>query len=555
MTMAVPARALPIVALWALTGLAACTFVRPQTTTSPPTTIAQPPPPPGPPAPGPLPVIGQPAVVPAEPLPDRFESKDFIVTFAREGDTAASLAARHLGDPAKAWLIEDHAGARVFESGQEVVIPRRDLNAVGVLPTGYQLVPVLVYHNIGPERRGRLLMAARTFEEQMRYLHAEGYRAISLDELLGFVQGRRQVPRRAVLLAFDDGYRSFLEHAHPVLRELGFTATLFVYTDFLGGRSALSWPELRQLLAEGFDVQAHSKTHADLRRRGGESDAGYAARMERELAVPLALFRKHLGRGSESLAYPYGATDDELAGHVVRHGHIAGFTVRRQANPAFVSPLAIGRAQIYAEMTPAEFARTLTVFQDEPLHVVVPDEPAALAATSGPDDRARTPRQRLAAPHNARAEALERQRHLRQALEARLVALTIDPDDTATVAAVDRLQARIDRAVTALLDEGQRLAARAMHKEARQRFLVTLALDPANRTAFEALQGGVPEVTFIVHTVRPGDTLAALAELYYGDHLRADVIAETNRLPVNARLVSGRSLRIPEIPGVPFLPR
>jgi peptidoglycan/xylan/chitin deacetylase (PgdA/CDA1 family) len=553
MTMAVPARALAIVALWAVTGLAACTLVRTPTTTPPPTTVA-PQPSVAPPAP-PAPAIAAPAEIPVEPLPDRFESKDFIVTFARAGDTAASLAARHLGDPAKAWLVEDYTGTRAFESGQEVVIPRRDLNPVGVVPTGYQLVPVLVYHNIGPERRGRLLLAARTFEEQMRSLHAEGYRTIGVGDLLAFVRGGRQLPRRAVLLAFDDGYRSFLEHARPVLKELGLTATLFVYTDFLGGGSALGWRDLQQLLADGFDVQAHSKTHGDLRRRGGESATDHAARLERELAVPLALFRKHLGRSSESVAYPYGAIDDEVTAQVARHGYVAGFTVRRQANPAFAAPLAIGRAQIYADMTPADFARTLTVFQDEPLHALVPDDPDPPAARPAHDGRAPTPRQRLAAPHTARAEALERQRYLRPALEARTVALTIDPGDVETAAAIVRLQQRIDRAVAGLLDEGQRLAARAMHREARQRFLAALALDPTCRPAFEALQGGIPDATFIVHTVRPGDTLATLAELYYGDHLRADVIAETNRLPVNARLVSGRSLRIPEIPGVPFLPR
>jgi tetratricopeptide (TPR) repeat protein len=53
--------------------------------------------------------------------------------------------------------------------------------------------------------------------------------------------------------------------------------------------------------------------------------------------------------------------------------------------------------------------------------------------------------------------------------------------------------------------------------------------------------------------VRSGDTLAALAQRYYGDRSRSEVIWETNQLPPNPRLVAGTILKIPEIPGVPFV--
>ena len=116
-------------------------------------------------------------------------------------------------------------------------------------------------------------MAASTFREQMQYLKANGYRVISLRELVEFTRLERQLPQRSVVLTFDDGYKSFRQHAYPVLKELGFPATLFVYTDYVGaGRNALSWQDLRELGAEGVDVQAHSKTHQDLRRITGEPD-------------------------------------------------------------------------------------------------------------------------------------------------------------------------------------------------------------------------------------------------------------------------------------------
>jgi peptidoglycan/xylan/chitin deacetylase (PgdA/CDA1 family) len=182
------------------------------------------------------------------------------------------------------------------------------------------------------------------------------------------MQGRRQLPKRSVVLTFDDGYRAFREFAYPILKELGFTATLFVYTDYVGaGRNALSWDELKTLQAEGFDVQAHSKTHGDLRRAAGETDAQFSRRMQLELAEPLKLFQRYLGRPSERLAYPYGRADDEVVAKTKEVGYVAAFTVRRQGSPAFVHPLRVNRSQIYSEMSLEDFVKNLNVYHQEDL--------------------------------------------------------------------------------------------------------------------------------------------------------------------------------------------
>jgi hypothetical protein len=163
--------------------------------------------------------------------------------------------------------------------------------------------------------------------------------------------------------------------------------------------------------------------------------------------------------------------------------------------------------------------------------------------------------ERLAALHNQHSEQLEGRGLLRRALEERTIALTINPSDRRAQDAHKRLEARIAQDVIHLLEEGRDLLRRGLPGEARQRFLTVLSLEPTNRAAFETIQNEVREVMYIVHTVRAGDTLASVAELYYGDRFRAEVLAETNRLPVNARLVAGRTLRIPEIPGVPIVLR
>jgi tetratricopeptide (TPR) repeat protein len=178
--------------------------------------------------------------------------------------------------------------------------------------------------------------------------------------------------------------------------------------------------------------------------------------------------------------------------------------------------------------------------------------PGAAPAAAGAS-RPLSPRQELAAKHRAEAERLEREGELRRALDLWKIARIIDKDDAAAREGQTKLEGRIEGAVAQRLQEGRAALQRSSHVEARRRFLAALAMDPFNRTAFDALQNDVREVESITHTVRAGDTLATLAQRYYGDRLRGEVIWETNQLPPNPRLVAGTTLKIPEIPGLPFL--
>jgi tetratricopeptide (TPR) repeat protein len=181
--------------------------------------------------------------------------------------------------------------------------------------------------------------------------------------------------------------------------------------------------------------------------------------------------------------------------------------------------------------------------------------PAAPAASSPPVAPAPRPdpRELLAAGHREEARALERDGDLRRALDEWKIALTINPDDASARESLKALEGRIERTVAEKIEAGRAALARGVRAEARRQFLAALALDPANRTAFEALRTEAREVEFLTHTVRQGDTLQSLAQRYYGDRSRSEVIWETNQLPPNPRLTAGMILKIPEIPGVPFV--
>jgi tetratricopeptide (TPR) repeat protein len=179
--------------------------------------------------------------------------------------------------------------------------------------------------------------------------------------------------------------------------------------------------------------------------------------------------------------------------------------------------------------------------------------PIAAPAPPPPPPPPPDPRAPLVARHREQAEALERDGQLRRAADEWQIVLTIDPTDAAARKSLTALEGRVERTVTEKIEAGKAALARGVQAEARRQFLAALALDPANKTAFNALQNEAREVEYITHTVKQGETLASLAMRYYGDRSRLEVIWETNQLPPNPKLVAGMTLKIPEIPGVPFI--
>ena len=236
-------------------------------------------------------------------------------------------------------------------------------------------------------------------------------------------------------------------------------------------------------------------------------------------------------------------------------GYVAAFTVRRQGSQSFVDPHRIHRIQIYPEMRMDDFVKSLSVFSQETHQVINPRRTRRLGliagvlllagCAAGPGGSGPASYEALIAPQRERAAALAAQGNLRGASDAWKVALTIDPQDAVALAESRKLDEQIKQSVGDRLSRGRDALKRNVHLEARSHFLAVLALDPGNREAFEALQSQVREVRQVNHTVRAGDSLTSIAQLYYGDRTRSEVIWETNQLPPNPKLTPGTGFENP----------
>jgi peptidoglycan/xylan/chitin deacetylase (PgdA/CDA1 family) len=292
----------------------------------------------------------------------------FIIYRPKRDDTLRSLAQHFLGDEGRSWEIADFNRIKELKPGSLVVIPMRPVNPVGVFPDGYQTVPILAYHRFG-NKDGKMVVTPEAFAAQLKYLADNEYRVIRLRELVEFLAGRRGVPERAVVITIDDGYASTYQYAFPLLQKYGFPATVFVYTDFVGAKDALSWDQMKEMLSSGLiDIQSHSKSHESLAAMlPGESDRHYRDRLDQEVKVGRDLLQRKLGVDVSIFAYPYGDANAIVVDRVAKADYRLAVTVNPGGNPFFAKPLLLQRTMIFGDHDIEAFKARLQTYHEADL--------------------------------------------------------------------------------------------------------------------------------------------------------------------------------------------
>ena len=225
-------------------------------------------------------------------------------------------------------------------------------------------VPILMYHEVSPAPAvafRRYTVSAAAFARQMRWLAASGYQAVDMDALVRARRGQAGLPRRPVVITFDDGFQGCAEHAVPVLQSRGFTAVFYLVTGCVGRASSwmrstvgvelplMSWATLRGLAAAGFQCGAHTVTHPRL----PELDR---ARCLAELADARRHIEDELGRPAPHLAYPFGAYDATVREVAAEAGYLTACSTRPGLSAADDDLLALHRVNVYGHDSLLDFA-------------------------------------------------------------------------------------------------------------------------------------------------------------------------------------------------------
>jgi len=178
-------------------------------------------------------------------------------------------------------------------------------------PNGATDLLVLCYHGVRPRPAHPLDVSLPAFRRQIELLLGKGY------EPATFLEAVTAPPRaRTLAVTLDDGDRSVVDHALPILSELGVPATAFVPLDAVAPPGSLTVDELRMLLAAGWEIGSHTVTHEDLTELDDRD-------LERELRVSREQLERLLGRPIRSLAYPFGEADDRVIAAAKEAGYVA----------------------------------------------------------------------------------------------------------------------------------------------------------------------------------------------------------------------------------------
>ncbi len=276
-----------------------------------------------------------------------------------------------LGHAQHSWQLREVNGDTSPSPGQLVAVPLLPVNSSSVYSDGYRVLPILCYHQFTAtdNTTHRLELSAAAFEQQITYLLDNNFLILSFADVRDIMKQRKPIPEKAVVITIDDGYRSVYDVAWPILRKYNVPATLFVYTDFIGGSKALSWAQMEVMAASGLiEIESHGQSHTSLSRLPADKSVQtYQARVREEITGANAAFRKHLDGPASFLSYPYGNSSIMAADIAAEEGIALAATVTRGENTVFSDPYLLHRTMIYDDHDIADFARIVRVFKKKNL--------------------------------------------------------------------------------------------------------------------------------------------------------------------------------------------
>ncbi|MEA3249046.1 MAG: polysaccharide deacetylase family protein [Patescibacteria group bacterium] len=184
-------------------------------------------------------------------------------------------------------------------------------------------VPILVYHHIREPKAGlsaadrQYEVTPEVFEAQLAYLQEEGFESIPISDIAAAFSEGKPLPERPVVITFDDGRDTQYTEALPLLKEYGFTATFFVFTNAPNRPGYVTWEQLAEMRDAGMEIGSHTVYHPFLTKSSDEE-------LISELQGSRATIQEKLGVPGDVLAYPFGLHDERVLAAVWEAGYIAG---------------------------------------------------------------------------------------------------------------------------------------------------------------------------------------------------------------------------------------
>ena len=209
-----------------------------------------------------------------------------------------------------------------------------------------QGVLVLEYHHIAdrvddPEGAlvERYYVPSADFAAQLDYLKAEGYETITMLEFSKAAKGKGTLPKKPLILTFDDGYEDNYTVALPLLEERGMKGEVYMVTNFIGKKGYLTWSELRDMQQRGIEIGCHTADHLPL--------VGLSrAEQEDQVRLSKLLLEWNGIKTVFSFSYPNGSCNEEIAALLRDSNYLTAVTGDAGFNTFQTDPMFLQRVNI-----------------------------------------------------------------------------------------------------------------------------------------------------------------------------------------------------------------
>jgi peptidoglycan/xylan/chitin deacetylase (PgdA/CDA1 family) len=227
-----------------------------------------------------------------------------------------------------------------------------------IAPSGPRHAPVaiLMYHVVAAAPPGAaypdLWVAPDRFAREMQALARAGYHATTLERVWRAWHGDGSLPRHPVVISFDDGYQSQSTTARRRLDELGWPGVLNLEVKNVGLKGGLARGEVRAMLRDGWEIDAHTLTHPDLTTLDPSS-------LRREVTGSRRWLHRAFGVPVDFFAYPAGRYNPTVEAAVRAAGFMGATTTQPGQATRGADPYALPRIRVVPEMTPRQLVATV----------------------------------------------------------------------------------------------------------------------------------------------------------------------------------------------------
>src|SRR3989344_9559536 len=177
----------------------------------------------------------------------------------------------------------------------------------------YSEIPILMYHEIS-EVNNPWCVSPTKFEQQMQYLKNNNYKTITLNQLKEGLKSNQETNQKLVVITFDDARKGVYTYAYPILKQLGFIATIYVVPSWIDNQTIpdiekysqfLTWTELKELSADNLEIGSHTFSHKNLTALDENS-------LAQELELAEQTIFNNLNVKAKNFSYPYGLYSQDV---------------------------------------------------------------------------------------------------------------------------------------------------------------------------------------------------------------------------------------------------